>query len=109
MKVASVKSRGGKRNKKLVPVDGRTFERSLSCPAPSPLRRLSQKALSVHSAHVELVESIRISALALAYQDAQRYPQLVSVWNQYYDDPRFSYEQAGAIVHELIDSAFAVL
>lgn len=40
---------------------------------------------------------------ALAQEDGQRFPALSALWSAYYDDPLLSPEQAGALLHELID------
>jgi hypothetical protein len=40
---------------------------------------------------------------SLAEVHHSRYPQLLIVWNSFYDDPCLSPHQAGTIVHELID------
>ena len=40
---------------------------------------------------------------ALAKADASRYPELVAIWEAFYDDPRISTARAGALVHELIE------
>lgn len=39
----------------------------------------------------------------LLEEDSSRYPELSSIWDRFYDGPRLSSQQAGAIVHELID------
>ena len=39
----------------------------------------------------------------LAAEDARRYPRLSAIWTGFYDDPSQTAEQAGAVVHELID------
>ena len=51
-------------------------------------------------------ESIRHGeeyVLQMAADDAARYPQLHALWCAFFDDPRFSPQQAGAMVHELIE------
>ena len=40
---------------------------------------------------------------ALIQEDGQRFPTLSALWSAYYDDPRLSSAQAGALLHELID------
>ncbi|WP_332776473.1 hypothetical protein [Polaromonas sp.] len=40
---------------------------------------------------------------SLAETDESRYPELLKVWQFFYDDPRLSAHQAGALVHELIE------
>ncbi|RYD82425.1 MAG: hypothetical protein EOP84_09430 [Verrucomicrobiaceae bacterium] len=40
---------------------------------------------------------------SLAQEDESRYPELLAVWHTFYNGPRISWSQAGALVHELID------
>ena len=39
----------------------------------------------------------------LMEEDETRYPQLMALWESFYDSPRLSSAQAGLLVHELID------
>ena len=39
---------------------------------------------------------------AMAQADESRYPELLAIWNAFYDDPRIPVARAGAIVHELL-------
>ena len=40
---------------------------------------------------------------SLAQADESRYPELLAIWEDFYDGPRISAGRAGMIVHELID------
>lgn len=40
---------------------------------------------------------------SLVAADESEYPQLMSIWERFYDGPCLAPEQAGAIVHELIE------
>ncbi|MEJ6001230.1 hypothetical protein [Paucibacter soli] len=40
---------------------------------------------------------------ALAGENEARYPELLAVWERFYDDPHISARQAGVLVHELIE------
>jgi hypothetical protein len=39
----------------------------------------------------------------LAQADESRYPELVALWEAFYDDPRISAGRAGSLVHELVE------
>jgi len=54
----------------------------------------------------EREESIRHGEeyiLQMVAEDAKCYPQLYALWRAFFDDPRFSPQQAEAMVHELIE------
>lgn len=39
----------------------------------------------------------------LATEREERYPELLAIWESFYDSPRISARQAGALVHELVE------
>ena len=49
----------------------------------------------------ESIEHHEEFLFTLAGEHEERYPELLAVWEAFYDGPRISARQAGALVHEL--------